>query len=124
MDTSFLAAGPIAGPALVAFAGAMFALGKAVDCGGSKLRAGTKEAVSASTSPLTIDVAAVKIDLRTLDEKLSAFKIEVARTYVTADVITRLERRIDDMVSSVREEMKDTRETLLRAFVEGSHTRR
>lgn len=124
MDTSFLAAGPITWPVLIAFAGFLFGLGKAVDWCVSKLRAGTKEAVSASTSPLTIDMAAVKIDLRALDEKLSAFKIEVARTYVTADSITRLERRIDDMVSSVREEMKDTREALLRAFVEGPHPRR
>ncbi|AWI87082.1 hypothetical protein C0214_01165 [Methylobacterium sp. DM1] len=38
------------------------------------------------------------------------------RTYVTGDVITRLERRIDDLVSLVRDEMKETREIMLRAI--------
>jgi hypothetical protein len=68
-------------------------------------------------SPLTIDMAAAKLDIRALDDKLNAFKIEVARTYVTGDVITRLERRIDDMVTSVRDEMKETREAMLKAFM-------
>lgn len=40
----------------------------------------------------------------------------VFNKYVTGDVITRLESRIDAMVASVREEMKDTREAMLRAF--------
>jgi hypothetical protein len=35
---------------------------------------------------------------------------------VTGDVITRLERRIDDMVSSVRDEMKETHEIMLKAI--------
>ncbi|WP_457108436.1 hypothetical protein [Methylobacterium sp. P5_C11] len=62
-------------------------------------------------------MAAAKIEIRTLDEKLNAFKIEVARTYVTGDVITCLERRIDDMVISVRDEMKESREAMLKAFM-------
>ncbi len=63
-------------------------------------------------------MAAAKIEIRSLDEKLNAFKIEVARTYVTGDVITtRLERRIDDLVTSVRGEMKETREAMLKAFM-------
>lgn len=58
-------------------------------------------------SPLTIDMAA-KIEIRQLDEKLNSFKIEVARTYGTGDVTTRLERRIDDLVTSVRDAMAET----------------
>ncbi|WCS26397.1 hypothetical protein LOK46_06060 [Methylobacterium sp. NMS14P] len=58
-----------------------------------------------------------KIEIRSLEEELNAFKIEVARTCVTGDVITRLERRIDDMVSSVRGEMKETCDEMLKAFM-------
>lgn len=113
MDTSFLSPGPITWAQLIALALFLFSVGKGVDWIVGKLRTGTKEAVS----PLTIDMAAAKIEIRSLDEKLNAFKIEVARTYVTGDVITRLERRIDDMVSSVRDEMKETREAMLKAFM-------
>lgn len=112
MDTSFLSPGAITWAQVVAFAVFLFSLGKTADWLIGKLRTGTKEAVS----PLTIDMAAAKIEIRSLEEKLNAFKIEVARTYVTGDVIHRLERRIDDMVTSVREEMKETRETMLSAF--------
>lgn len=112
MDISFLSPGAITWAQVVAFAIFLFSLGKTVDWLIGKLRSGTKEAVS----PLTIDMAAQKIELRALDEKLNLFKVEVARTYVTADVIHRLERRIDDMVASVRDEMKETRETMLSAF--------
>jgi biopolymer transport protein ExbB/TolQ len=113
MDTSFLSAGPVTWPVLFAFAAFVIALGKLADWASNKLRAGTKDAVS----PLTIDMAAAKIEIRALDEKLNAFKIEVARTYVTGDVIQRLERRIDDLVTSVRAEMKETRETMLKAIM-------
>ena len=113
MDTSFLSPGAITWAQVVAFAVFLFSLGKTADWLIGKLRTGTKEAVS----PLTIDMAAAKIEIRSLDEKLNAFKIEVARTYVTGDVITRLERRIDDMVTSVRGEMKETREAMLKAFM-------
>lgn len=58
-----------------------------------------------------------KIEIRSLEEKLNAFKIKVARTYVTGDVITRLEQRIDEMVTSVRGEMKETREVMLKALM-------
>jgi hypothetical protein len=97
---------------VVAFAVFLFSLGNAIDWLTGRLRTNTKEAVS----PLTIDMAAAKIEFRSLDEKLNLFKIEVARTYVTADVIHRLERRMDEMVSSVRDEMKETRDTMLSAF--------
>ncbi|MFG7490136.1 hypothetical protein [Methylorubrum rhodesianum] len=96
----------------MALAAFLFALGKGADWAIGKLRAGTKDAVS----PLTIDMAAAKIEIRQLDEKLNAFKIEVARTYVTGDVISRLEHRIDDMVTSVRQEMKETRDMMLKAI--------
>jgi anti-sigma-K factor RskA len=113
MDTSFLAAGPISWAQVVALAAFLFALGKGADWVIGKLRAGTKDAVS----PLTIDLQAARLDIASLNEKLNVFKIEVARTYVTGDVITRLERRIDDMVTSVRDEMKETRETMLKAIM-------
>ncbi|GLS44347.1 hypothetical protein [Methylobacterium brachythecii] len=113
MDTSFLATGPISWPALIAFALFLFALGRAADWVGTKLKAGTDKAVS----PLTVDMAAVKIQIASQAEQLNAFKVEVARTYVTGDVITRLERRIDDMVTSVRHEMTETREAMLQAFM-------
>jgi hypothetical protein len=112
MDISFLSAGPITWAQIVALALFLVGPGKLVDSLTGKLRAGTKDAVS----PLTIDMAAAKIEIRQLDEKLNAFKIEVARTYVTGDVITRLERRIDDLVSSVRDEMKETRDMMLKAI--------
>lgn len=113
MDTSFLSPGPITWAQLVALAVFLFAVGKGTDWAIGKLKGSAREAVS----PLTIDMAAAKIEIRALDEKLNAFKIEVARTYVTGDVITRLERRIDDMVVSVRDEMKETREAMLKAFM-------
>ncbi|WP_375453701.1 hypothetical protein [uncultured Methylobacterium sp.] len=120
MDASFLASGPITWPGLLAFAAVLFGLGKAVDWGLAKLKAGTDKAVS----PLTVDMAAVKIQIASQNDLLNAFKVEVARTYVTGDVITRLERRIDDMVSSVREEMRETREAMMQAFLDGRPPRR
>ena len=114
MDTSFLAGGPITWPTLLAFAAFVVGLFKGWDWVVGRLKAGTDSAVS----PLTIDMAAVKIDLRSLDTKLADFKLEVARTYVTGDVISRLERRIDDMVTSVRDEMRETREAMLQAFLD------
>lgn len=115
MDTSFLAGGPVTWPTLVAFALFVFGLFKGWDWIASRLKAGTDNAVS----PLTIDMAAVKIDLRSLDTKLADFKLEVARTYVTGDVISRLEGRIDAMVTSVRDEMRATRTELLDAVLNG-----
>ncbi|GAA0266969.1 hypothetical protein LNAOJCKE_4514 [Methylorubrum aminovorans] len=112
MDTSFLSPGPITWAQVVALAAFLFALGKDADWVIGKLRAGTKDAVS----PLTIDMAAVKIQIAAQTKALHNFKVEVARTYVTGDVITRLERRIDDLVSSVRDEMKETRQTMLKAI--------
>lgn len=112
MDTSFLSPGPITWAQVVALAAFLFALGKGADWIIAKLRAGTKDAVS----PLTIDMAAVKIQVAAQNEALHNFKVEVARTYVTGDVIQRLERRIDDLVSSVRDEMKETRQTMLKAI--------
>jgi len=47
----------------------------------------------------------------------SGSAVEVAQKYVTGDVITRLERCIDDMVSSVREEMQETRREMLDAIL-------
>ncbi|MCP1548498.1 MULTISPECIES: hypothetical protein [Methylorubrum] len=47
---------------------------------------------------------------------MHSFKVEVARTYVTGDVITRMERRIDDLVTSMREEMAATRREMLQAI--------
>lgn len=76
MDTSFLSPGPITWAQVVALAAFLFALGKGADWIIGKLRADTKYAVS----PLTIDMAAAKIGIRQLDDKLNAFKIEVART--------------------------------------------
>lgn len=114
MDTSFLAPGPITWAQLVALALFVVALIKGLEW----LQARSKAGATAAVSPLTIDMAAVKIELRSLDEKLSNFKLEVARTYVTGDVITRLERRIDDMVKSVHDEMRETRDTMLKAFTD------
>lgn len=112
MDTSFLSPGPITWAQIVALAAFLFALGKGADWVIGKLRAGTKDAVS----PLTIDMAAVKIQVAAQNEALHNFKVEVARTYVTGDVITRMERRIDDLVTSMREEMAATRREMLQAI--------
>lgn len=111
MDTSFLSPGPITWAQVVALAAYLFALGKRADWVIAQLRAGTKDAVS----PLTIDMAAVKIQGAAQNEALHNFKVEVERTYVIGDVITRLERRNDDFVSSVRDEMKETRQMMLKA---------
>jgi len=112
MDTSFLAAGPISWAQVFALALFLVALGKLADWIAGKVKGGTAAAVS----PLTIDMAAVKIQVAAQNEALHNFKVEVARTYVTGDVIQRLERRIDDLVSSVRDEMKETRQTMLKAI--------
>ena len=112
MDTSFLATGPIAWVQVFALAFFLVSLGKLADWVVGKVKGGTAAAVS----PLTIDMAAAKIEIAALNEKLNAFKIEVARTYVTGDVIQRLERRIDDLVTSVRDEMKETRREMLQAI--------
>lgn len=112
MDTSFLSPGPITWAQIVALAAFLFALGKGADWVIGKLRAGTKDAVS----PLAIDLQAARLDIVALNEKLNTFKIEVARTYVTGDVITRMERRIDDLVTSMREEMAATRREMLQAI--------
>ena len=120
MDTSFLAGGPVTWGAFVAFGLFIVALIKGWDWIGSKLKA----PVTAAVSPLTIDMAATKIEIASLKDQLNAFKIEVARTYVTGDVITRLERRIDDLVTSVREEMQETRREMMDAFLGRPPTRR
>lgn len=112
MDTSFLAAGPISWAQVFALALFLVALGKLADWIAGKVKGGTAAAVS----PLTIDMAAVKIQVAAQNEALHNFKVEVARTYVTGDVISRLEHRIDDMVTSVRQEMKETRDMMLKAI--------
>jgi len=85
---------------------------KGVDWLAGKVKGGTAAAVS----PLTIDMAAVKIQVAAQNEALHNFKVEVARTYVTGDVITQMERRIDDLVTSMREEMAATRREMLQAI--------
>ncbi|SFG64693.1 hypothetical protein [Methylobacterium gossipiicola] len=115
MDSSFLSAGPLSWAQILAFGLFVVALLKGYDWIAGKMRAGTKDAVS----PLTIDMAAVKIQIASQAEALSAFKIEVAQKYVTSDVITRLESRIDGMVSSVREEMRATRSEVIEAVLNG-----
>ncbi|MEL6065272.1 hypothetical protein [Methylobacterium sp. DCY52] len=67
---------PITWAQLIALALFLFSISKGVDWIVGTTRTGTKEAVS----PLTIDMEAAKIEIRSLDEKLNAFKIEVART--------------------------------------------
>lgn len=104
MDTSFFSPGPITWAAIMAFVLFIVGLVKIGDWIGSKMKAREVAAVS----PLTTDMAAVKIQLASQSEQLNAFKVEVARTYVTGDIITHLERRIDDMVTSVRDEMRET----------------
>ncbi|KQT88946.1 hypothetical protein [Methylobacterium sp. Leaf466] len=113
MDTSFLAPGPITWAGLVACMLAVVAIVKGIDW----LQARSKAGATAAVSPLTIDMAAVKIEVSSVKDQLNAFKIEVARTYVTGDVITRLERRIDEMMLSVRDEMRETREQMLKALM-------
>ena len=120
MDTSFLAGGPITWGALFAFALFIVALLKGVDWIGSKLKAREKEAVS----PIAIELQTVKLNLERQGEALNAFKVEVAQKYVTGDVITRLEGRIDGMVSSVRAEMQTMRGEILEALVGRPPTRR
>lgn len=115
MDTSFLAGGPITWAALIAFTLFLVAVLKAVDWIFSKLKTREQEAVS----PLVLDLASVKLNVERQGDALNAFKVEVARTYVTGDVITRLESRIDAMVSSVRDEMRATRTELLDAVLNG-----
>ncbi|GJE79630.1 hypothetical protein [Methylorubrum thiocyanatum] len=112
MDTSFLATGPIAWVQVFALAIFLVSLGKLADWVVGKVKGGTAAAVS----PLTIDMAAVKIQVAAQNEALHNFKVEVARTYVTGDVITRMERRIDDLVTSMREEMAATRREMLQAI--------
>ncbi|MCJ2131391.1 hypothetical protein [Methylobacterium sp. E-045] len=115
MDTSFLAGGPITWAALIAFALFLVAVLKVVDWIASKLKTREKEAVS----PLVLDLASVKLNVERQGDALNAFKVEVAQKYVTGDVITRLEGRIDGMVSSVRDEMRATRTELLDAVLNG-----
>ncbi|KQP50850.1 hypothetical protein ASG40_13060 [Methylobacterium sp. Leaf399] len=113
MDTSFLAPGPITWASLIGCMLAVVAIVKGIDW----LQARSKAGTTAAVSPLTIDMAAVKIEVSSVKDQLNAFKIEVARTYVTGDVITRLERRIDEMMLSVRDEMRETREQMLKALM-------
>lgn len=114
MDTSFLAPGPITWAGLVACMLAVVAIVKVIDW----LQARSKAGTTAAVSPLAIEVASNKIDIGSVKDLLNAFKVEVARTYVTGDVITRLERRIDDMVKTVHDEMRETRDTMLKAFTD------
>ena len=74
-------------------------------------RAGQEAAVS----PLQVDITAAKLRIDVLSGELNAFKIEVARTYVTGDAIQRLERRIDNMLESVRDDIKEMRELVVKA---------
>ena len=119
MDTSFLSGGPITWATLFAFAAFVVGLLKAVDWIAGKLKTREKEAVS----PLVLDLASVKLNVERQGDALNAFKVEVAQKYVTGDVITRLEGRIDGMVSSVREEMRATRSELLEAVLHGRSPR-
>jgi hypothetical protein len=120
MDTSFLSSGPITWAALVAFAVFQIAVLKGWDAIGAKLKTREKEAVS----PLAIELQAVKLNVERQGEALNAFKVEVAQKYVTGDVITRLEGRIDGMVSSVRSEMQTMRAEILEALLGRPPTRR
>lgn len=113
MDTSFFNGGPITWAALVAFALFQIAVLKGWDAIGARMKTREKEAVS----PLAIELQTVKLNLERQGKDLNDFKVEVARTYVTGDVISRLEGRIDAMVSSVREEMRETREAMLDAIL-------
>lgn len=112
MDASFLTPGPITWAQIFALAVFVVGLIKGLDWITARSKAGTQAAVS----PLTIDMASVKIEVASVREQLNLFKIEVARTYVTADAITRFESRIDAMLSSVRDEMRETRDAMLNAF--------
>lgn len=114
MDTSFLASGAVSWAQLIGFGLFVIGLGKLADWIAGRFKSSTKEAVS----PLTIDMAAAKLEIRRVEDTLNAFKVEVAQKYVTGDVITRLESRIDAMVASVRDEMRETREAMLRAFTQ------
>lgn len=120
MDTSFFSGGPITWAALIAFALFQIAVLKGWDAIGAKLKTREKEAVS----PLAIELQTVKLNLERQGEALNAFKVEVAQKYVTGDVITRLEGRIDGMVSSVRAEMQTMRGEILEALVGRPPTRR
>lgn len=113
MDTSFLAGGPMTWGAFVAFAVFVVALIKGWDAIVARFASGTTAAVS----PLQLDLVNVKLGLERHGQDLNAFKVEVARTYVTGDVITRLEGRIDGMISSVQNEMRATRKELLDAVL-------
>lgn len=113
MDTSFLAGGAMTWPAFVAFGVFVVALLKGWDALVARFTSGT----SAAVSPLQLDLVNVKLGLERQGQELNAFKVEVARTYVTGDVITRLEGRIDGMISSVQNEMRATRKELLDAVL-------
>ncbi|KQQ26085.1 hypothetical protein ASF58_14380 [Methylobacterium sp. Leaf125] len=112
-----LAGGPITWVALFAFAGFIITLIKGWDALVLRFQTGSKEASKEAVSPLQLEMATVKLNLERQGQDLNAFKVEVARTYVTGDVITRLEGRIDGLISSVQNEMRATRKELLDAVL-------
>jgi hypothetical protein len=111
------AGGPITWVALFAFGGFIITLVKGWDAFVLRFQTGSKEASKEAVSPLQLEMATVKLNLERVGQDLNAFKVEVARTYVTGDVITRLEGRIDGLISSVQNEMRATRKELLDAVL-------
>lgn len=116
-----LTGGLTAWVALFAYANFIITLIKRWDALVLCFQIGSKKA-SEAVSPLQFDLTTMKLNLKGQVQDLNAFKVEVARTYVTGDVITRLEGQIDGMISSVQNEMRATRKELLDAVL-GSRTR-
>ncbi|MBA9067149.1 hypothetical protein FHR71_000879 [Methylobacterium sp. RAS18] len=58
----------------------------------------------------------MRIQVAAQNEALHNFKVEVARTYMTGDVITHMERRIDDLVTSMCEETATTHREMIQAI--------
>lgn len=114
MPTIPFATEPVTVATLVAVISGTVAILKAADWAWSRLGREAERAVD----PLALRIAKIELEMERHDDALNAFKVEVAKQYVPNEVIPRLERRIDEVSSAVREEMREVRDTLLRAILE------
>ncbi|KLK91434.1 hypothetical protein AA309_20285 [Microvirga vignae] len=104
---------------LLLVAGIVWSIFKGRDWLDMKIRA---EAVSIC-EPLKIEHAALKIRVEMLEKDLNEFKVQASKSFVSNDAVIRLEDRLEEGFKSMRAELSDIRETLMKTIIEAGRAR-